>query len=145
MTLKTNITFDTQKSRGSSDDQPAVDRRHIENEVRIVDGETIILGGLRKKSKQDKEENIPFFGEIPGFGKLFGTTKLIDHETEMFFFITPKIIYDPLVQQEKLRTEALKKRPGDLPEFLDKLIKAREKERKRYFEQSMKIFFTHDR
>lgn len=145
VTLKTNITFDTQKPRAGHEDQPIVDRRHIENEVRIVDGETIILGGLRKKSKQDLEENIPFFGEIPGFGKLFGSTKLIDHDTEMFFFITPKIIYDPLLQQEKLRTEELKKRPGDLPEFLDKLVKAREKERRRYFQQSMKIFFTHDR
>ena len=49
------------------------------------DGETVIIGGLRKKAVQDNEERIPFLGEIPGLGKLFGSTALTDANTEMFF------------------------------------------------------------
>ncbi len=143
VTLKTNISFDTTKPH--PDDRPLVDRRHIENEVRIVDGETVILGGLRRKAKQDREEKVPFFGEIPGIGKLFGSTQLTDHDTEMFFFITPKIIYDPQQEISQVRTEFLKKRPGDMPEFLQKVEEARDKERNRYFRQSMQLFFKHDR
>jgi general secretion pathway protein D len=147
VTLQTNITFDTQKPHmdGGDRDRPLVDRRHIENEVRVIDGETIILGGLRRKARADHEEKIPFFGEIPGIGKLFGTTHLTDHDTEMFFFITPKIVYDPKEQMEKIRTEELKKRPGDIPEFLRKIEEAKEKASKKFFKQSMRMFFCNDR
>jgi len=144
VTLSTDISFDTTNSL-PSDDQPLVDRRHITNEVRVVDGETIILGGLRRKTKIDTEEKIPILGEIPGFGKLFGTSRLTDNETEMLFFITPKIVLDPAAQLEKLREEDLKKRPGDLPEFLQRVIEAQNKEKNRFFKQSLKLLFNNNR
>ena len=90
---------------------------------------------------QDNEEKIPFLGEIPGLGKLFGSTQLTDINTEMFFFITPRIIPDPQETLEKMRAEELKKRPGDIPEFLQRVIEAQDKESKKFFEQSLKLFF----
>ncbi|MGE0671279.1 MAG: type II secretion system protein GspD, partial [Parachlamydiales bacterium] len=141
VTLQTNITFDTPKNHTNKDDRPTVDRRHIENEVRVVDGETVILGGLRRKATQDTDEKIPFLGEIPGLGKLFGSTKLTSNNTEMFFFITPTIVLDPEEELIQIRTEQLKKRPGDIPEFLDRLVESRKKERKKFFRQSLQIFF----
>jgi general secretion pathway protein D len=146
VTLKTNISFDTmQPKAGEERDRPNVDRRHIENEVRVVDGETVILGGLRRKARFDHEEKVPFFGDIPIFGRFFGSTRLIDHDTEMFFFITPRIVYEPKYQMEKLRLEELKRRPGDIPEFLAKVDEAREKVSKKLFQESLKTFFTHER
>ncbi|HSX04304.1 MAG TPA: hypothetical protein VLG76_06205 [Rhabdochlamydiaceae bacterium] len=139
VTLQTNITFDTTKPH--PDERPLVDKRHIENEVRVVDGETVILGGLRRKASQDSQEKVPFLGEIPGLGKLFGTTALTDMNTEMFFFITPKIILDPKDQLVQVRREQLRKRPGDVPEFMRCYMEAREKEKKRYFAQSLKVLF----
>ncbi len=141
VTLQTNITFDTPRSR--HDDRPLVDRRNIENEVRVADGQTVILGGLRKKISHDNQEKVPFLGELPGIGKLFGTTKLTDHNTEMFIFITPKIISDPKEDLERLRTETLKKRPGDIPEFLDRLVAARACEQSHFMRQSMKMFWNY--
>jgi general secretion pathway protein D len=143
VTLQTNITFDT--TTPSAVDRPRVDRRHIENEVRVLDGETVILGGLRRKSKIDREEKVPFFGDIPGIGKLFGTTQLTDNDTEMFFFITPKIIFDSKEQMEKIRTSELKKRPGDIPEFLVKVEKARDKAAKKFLKNSLRAVFSNDR
>jgi general secretion pathway protein D len=140
VTLQTNITFDTPRSKG---DRPQIDRRNVENEVRVADGETVILGGLRKKITHDNQEKVPFLGEIPGLGKLFGTSKLMDHNTEMFIFITPTIITDPKEDLERLRTETLKKRPGDIPEFLDCLVEARDKEQAAFFRQSMKMFWNY--
>ena len=144
VTLKTNISFDT-TSKHDKDKQPNVDRRHLENEVRVVDGETVILGGLRRKSHEDHEEKVPFFGDIPFFGRFFGTTRLMDHDTELFFFITPKIVYDPQAEMEQIRTDELKKRPGDIPEFLCKVEEAREKTARKFFKQSLKTFFAHER
>jgi general secretion pathway protein D len=139
ITLQTNITFDT--PRANHDDRPTVNRRHIENEVRVLDGQTVIIGGLRKKSTIDLEDKVPFLGEIPGLGKLFGSTKLVDDSTEMFFFITPTIILNPEEQMECFLIEELKMRPGDLPEFLEKLVEAREKEKNRFLKNSMRMFY----
>lgn len=139
VTLQTNISFDT--TRPSHDDRPHVDRRHIENEVRVYDGQTVILGGLRRKSLRDSEQKVPFLGELPGIGKLFGSTELQDHNTEMFFFITPKIITDPKEQLLQIRCSELCKRPGDIPEFLQRVVEARECEKRRLFSNSIKVFF----
>lgn len=128
VTLKTNVTFDTTR-QDEHKDRPLVNRRHIENEVCIADGQTVILGGLRRKASQDKEEKIPFLGDIPGLGKLFGATKLRSNDTEMFIFITPKIILDAKEQLQQILHEELRKRPGDQPEFLDCLVEAQEKAR----------------
>lgn len=144
VTLSTDISFDTTNSL-PSDEKPIVDRRHITNEVRVVDGETIILGGLRRKTKIDTEEKIPILGEIPGFGKIFGTSRLTDHETEMVFFITPKIILDPALELEKMREEDLQKRPGDVPEFLQRVIDAQNKQKNKFFKQSLRLLFNNDR
>ncbi len=141
VTLQTNITFDTPRSK--HDDRPHVDRRNVENEVRVADGETVILGGLRKKITHDNQEKVPFLGELPVIGKLFGTSKLTDHNTEMFIFITPTIITDPKEDLERLRTETLKQRPGDIPEFLDCLVEARKNDQACFFRQSMKMFWNY--
>ena len=140
VTLKTNITFDTPQHH-HNDDRPLVHRRHIENEVRVLDGQTIILGGLRRKSTVDNEEKIPFLGDIPGIGKLFGSMKLIDHNTEMYIFITPTLVLDPEEDLIRIRNEELMKRPGDIPEYLKRLVEARNKERKKYFRNSFKALF----
>jgi len=137
VTLQTNITFDTTKS--NHDDRPTVDRRNIENEVRVADGQTVILGGLRRRATHDNEEKIPFLGELPGIGKLFGSTKLSDSSTEMFFFITPKIILDPEQDLECAKIEMLKKRAGDIPEYLDQLIEAYDKEKRQFFRGSCRL------
>lgn len=136
ITLQTNITFDTTKN--SSDDRPLVDRRHLKNEVRVHDGQTIILGGLRRKSSQERRDKVPFLGDLPGVGKLFGSTTLINNNTEMFFFITPTIILDPKTDLERIRMEQLKKRPGDIPEFLLHLEEARKIEKAKQIDKSLK-------
>lgn len=139
ITLDTDITFDTTKR--STNERPDVTRRHIKNHVRIADGQTVIIGGLRRKSSQDNKESIPFLGEIPGIGKLFSTTDMSDSSTEMFIFITPKILADPLEDVERVKSEELKKRPGDVPAFICQLLQAKEKERKKLFQGGLTALF----
>ncbi len=140
ITLQTNVTFDT--TTVSVDDRPPVTRRHIENEVRIADGETIILGGLRRKSTEEKREKIPFLGDIPGIGKLFGSTSTVDSQSEMFIFITPKIIRNPVEDLRKIRAAELEKRAGDTPQFLQRLQEAKIREKMRLFEDSIQLIFN---
>ncbi len=140
VTLATEICFDT--THPNKTDRPEVTRRNIKNEVRVRDGETIILGGLKKKHSTGSQQSIPFLGDMPGFGRLFRTTALTDLSTEMFIFITPKIIPDNRESAEKIRYEQLMSRPGDIPEFLDIVQKAKSSEKERLFERSLKLLFS---
>ncbi len=142
VTLNTSINFDTTKP--SKDNRPEVTRRNVTNEVRVADGETVIIGGLRRKSKNDSKDMIPMLGEIPGLGKLFSTTVMNDSQIEMFVFITPKIIADPVEDMEKLRREQLSKRPGDIPEFLQRLVEAQDLEKRRFMAGSLRMILDVD-
>jgi len=141
ISLETDVEFDTTKMISEFKDRPPVTRRHITNEVRVADGETIILGGLRQEISEDRREKIPFLGDLPGIGKLFGTSRSRDVSTEMFIFITPKIIKDPVDDLRCIRDEEYRKRPGDIPEFLLCVDRAKAAERKRLFHQSFKLLF----
>lgn len=135
--LSTDLVFDT--TRPSKDNRPDVTRRNIKNEVRVADGETVILGGLRRKIASDNAEMVPFLGELPGVGKLFGITSMEDSSTEMFIFLTPRIVPDKSDEFRKMRHEAIMVRPGDVPEFLQELEEARKKEKRKIFEGSIKL------
>jgi general secretion pathway protein D len=139
ITLDTDITFDT--TQNNKDNRPDVTRRHIKNHVRIADGETVILGGLRRKMAHDSKDSIPFLGEIPGIGKLFSISEGSNSSTEMFMFITPKIINDPIRDAAQMRNQQLKKRPGDVPLFIHELLEAKEREKKGLFKDSLQALF----
>ncbi len=139
VSLQTNLEFDTPHISAFDRDRPPVTRRHIENNVCVADGETVILGGLRRKHEEDRRDKIPFLGDLPGLGKLFGITKMTDNSTEMFIFITPRIIRDPVDDLRLIRQSEYQKRAGDIPEFLVRLDEAKENERKKLFENSMKM------
>lgn len=140
VTLETDVTFDTiQPSPDPS--RPNVTRRHITNQVQVPDGESVMLGGLRRKVSNDNRESIPFIGELPGIGKLFSINTLRDNTTEMFICITPHIVKDPKEQLNCLRQELLCLRPGDIPYFLTCVEEAFLYEKNRLMEGSMSILF----
>lgn len=144
VTMETDITFDTiNPSRHA--DRPDVTRRHITNQVQVPDGDTVILGGLRRKVSNDRRESIPFLGELPGLGKLFSINTIRDTNTEMFIFITPHIVKDPKEQLTCLRQELLCLRPGDLPYFLECVQEAHQYEKTRLMEGSMTMLFGRPR
>ncbi len=140
VTLENNISFENIK-RDSQKDRPDVHKRTVKNQVRIADGQTIILGGLRSKQSEDKNEKIPFLGEIPGIGKLFGTNILNDKSNEMFIFIKPKVIHDPKQDLLRIREDRLKHRPGDIECLLMQIREARERKETRVFQRSFNLFF----
>ena len=137
VTLATDIIFDTPQS--DHHDRPDITRRNIKNEVRVQDGETVILGGLRRKHSGGKQQMIPFLGEIPGIGKLFSMTELGDTNTEMFIFLTPRILPDDHEKFKAIRLQELMKRPGDTPEFLHEVIEAKKAKKEHLMEKSIKM------
>lgn len=141
VTLNTVVNFDTIHKNLENKNRPDVTRRKIENEAVVADGQSVIIGGLKRKKSENLAEKIPFLGDLPLIGKFFASTDYCDQETEMFVMITPRIIKDPYEELECIKREEMKRRPGDLPEYLCRLSHALRCERERAFEGSMQLMF----
>jgi general secretion pathway protein D len=58
----------------------------------VRDGQTAVLGGLVSRENDRNRSGIPFLSSIPILGALFGSTKNVDNNTELFLFLTPHIV-----------------------------------------------------
>jgi len=62
--------------------------------IRIKDGETLIIGGMIKESEQKSVKKIPFLGDLPVVGTIFRSTSTRRTKNELVIMITPNIIND---------------------------------------------------
>ncbi len=62
--------------------------------VRIKDGETLVIAGMISEEEKKMVGKVPFLGDIPGIGALFRSTSSEKVKNEMVIMITPKIITD---------------------------------------------------
>ena len=62
--------------------------------VRIKDGETLVIGGLMKENESKNVGKIPFLGDIPVIGVVFRSTSTQKTKNEMLIMLTPKILKD---------------------------------------------------
>ncbi|MFQ5850501.1 MAG: type IV pilus secretin PilQ [Candidatus Binatia bacterium] len=92
-------------------------REAISN-VLVRDGETVVIGGIMKDTRQEREEGIPFLKDIPLLGWLFKNVRFQKDFEELMVFITPRIISagsKDLPAAEQLWRDAMKKTEGDKP------------------------------
>jgi type IV pilus assembly protein PilQ len=75
-----------------------IDTRQISTNVHVMDGETVVLGGVFEGTQQNNTNKIPFFADLPGVGFLFKKTFKQDDKTELLIFVTPKIITDNTIK-----------------------------------------------
>jgi type IV pilus secretin PilQ/predicted competence protein len=59
--------------------------------VLVKDGETIVIGGILKDTRQESESGTPFFKEIPILGWLFKNHRWQKDFEELMVFITPRV------------------------------------------------------
>jgi type IV pilus assembly protein PilQ len=78
---------------------PPLDKREVTTSVLVDNGETVVLGGVVDQNKSNKQEKIPFFGDIPFMGNLFRQTAIEDRNTELLIFVTPRILKSSLALQ----------------------------------------------
>ena len=70
-------------------------RRNLDlKNVRIKDGETLVLGGMIQETEQKTVTKIPFLGDLPLIGPVFRSTSTQKAKSELVIMITPKIIND---------------------------------------------------
>ncbi|MCF7987160.1 MAG: type IV pilus secretin PilQ [Methylovulum sp.] len=73
---------------------PSIDTRNVSTNVRVNDGETVVLGGIYEGSNNSSINKVPFFGDLPGIGYLFKHTLNNESKKELLIFVTPKVMKD---------------------------------------------------
>ena len=92
---------------------PEKSTRTANTTVRVVDGKTIVIGGLTQQESRSVLNKIPFFGDIPLLGPLFFQSRNVSTtETELALFITPRILSNtghlPEAEEKALKDRFLK-------------------------------------
>jgi general secretion pathway protein D len=73
-------------------DAPVISTRSVETRLLVKDGRTIVLGGLIDRQHEVVQSGIPIVSSIPWIGGLFGRAHRAKNETELFLFLTPRVI-----------------------------------------------------
>jgi type IV pilus assembly protein PilQ len=70
-------------------------RRSLDlSNIRIKDGETLVLGGMVQEEEQKIVQKIPFLGDLPVVGGIFKNTNTKNVKSELVIMVTPRIIKD---------------------------------------------------
>ncbi|MEK6579607.1 MAG: hypothetical protein AABZ55_10310, partial [Bdellovibrionota bacterium] len=66
--------------------------RLMETLVLVESGSTLVIGGVYNAEESTATSGVPFLSKIPILGALFGLQSEGSRKTELFFFITPRIV-----------------------------------------------------
>ena len=69
-----------------------VGKRSISTLVIVESGTTLVIGGIYSMQTTHSESGIPFLRKLPIIGALFGTVSDSTTRSELFIFITPRIL-----------------------------------------------------
>jgi general secretion pathway protein D len=91
MEIKQIVSTPVATSTGVST-SPTIQKKEIESSIAVIDGETIVLGGLIDDNNTETKNGIPFLNELPGIGPLFGSTTFVRTKNELVVLITPRVV-----------------------------------------------------
>jgi pilus assembly protein CpaC len=87
---------------------PQIDTRNVRTSVDLREGESLVLAGLLSDQVKKNMQKIPILGDLPIIGAFFRSTSDNITQTDLAFFITPRLV-KPL--QPGVKTEL----PTDKP------------------------------
>lgn len=79
-------------SRSTPITNPTIGKRKARTIVRLEPGQAVILGGLISERTVERERKVPLVGDIPLLGYLFRSTSRSKEQTNVLFFIRPRIL-----------------------------------------------------
>jgi len=92
-TVQLNVTQEVSNATTETAfNAPVISTRSIRTDLLVKDGQTIALGGLTDKQRDVQSGGIPLLSSIPFLGGFFGRQSRNTTETELFIFLTPRVI-----------------------------------------------------
>lgn len=71
---------------------PTIDKREVQTQVLVNNGETVVLGGVFEQISADNVDKVPLLGDIPAIGRLFRKNTNRNDKLELLVFVTPQIV-----------------------------------------------------
>jgi general secretion pathway protein D len=102
--------------------EPIFGQRKVEQDIRLREGESTVLGGLIEHDLSNTISGLPFLADIPVFRYLFSTEEKSQTDTEVLIMLTPHIVRLPEIREAASNTPVAKEafgpgpRPFALPE-----------------------------
>jgi type IV pilus assembly protein PilQ len=97
--------------------QPIVDTRKAITTLLVDNGQTVVLGGLRKKEVAKQINKVPLLGDIPILCYLFRFEGEDTITSEMVVFITPFIVEEPRLSDVERKLYEVTEFPGPAVEW----------------------------
>lgn len=72
--------------------EPALSTNEAKTELLIENGQTIVIGGIVKRTENNAEAGVPILKDIPGIGWLFSSSQKEVSKRELLIFMTPNIV-----------------------------------------------------
>jgi general secretion pathway protein D len=82
-------------TKGLEEGRPTTYKRLAQTTVIVKDAHTVVIGGLIGDDTTHIDYNVPCLGNIPLLGWLFRSTSKRIEKTNLFVFLTPRIIQNP--------------------------------------------------
>jgi MSHA biogenesis protein MshL len=93
MNVHPTVTVRTgQATSPRGDTVPIVDVRETDTVVRVMEGGTVLIGGLISDTQTENANKVPVLGNLPIVGGLFRSTTKESHRTDLVILLTPRIL-----------------------------------------------------
>ena len=80
---------------------PSIDKREVDTQVLVNNGETVVLGGVFEQNKNKSQDKVPLLGDIPLLGYLFQRNSNNTIKRELLIFVTPQILKEGAASTER--------------------------------------------
>ncbi|HEV7576778.1 MAG TPA: type II secretion system secretin GspD [Caldimonas sp.] len=87
-------SLSSQVAPGTSNAGPSTNKRSIESNVVVDDGQILVLGGLIEDRYTDNNSKVPLLGDIPYLGALFRSESRTKTRTNLMVFLRPVVMRD---------------------------------------------------
>jgi general secretion pathway protein D len=112
---------------GNLSNVPVFTKKTAKTVLSVLEGQTIVIGGLIEDSKNVIKSGIPVLSKIPLLGALFGSQEYTLSKSELVLLMTPHIITDHI--QSKAVTDEFREKVWSLKKELEQERMKREKNR----------------
>lgn len=89
------ISLEVTALESTTDNRPTTLKRTVETTAIVQDGHSVVLGGLIDDNEGATRNKVPCLGDIPGFGALFSSRATAFEKSNLYVFLTPRVIQDP--------------------------------------------------
>ena len=90
--LKLNLSNNAPNTALAVNGQPAIDTFTISQNFIVSNGDTIIIGGVLEKKKEEGESGVPILRKIPLLGWLFKNKNWSNSDSELYVVISAQIV-----------------------------------------------------